>query len=345
MIISSKTYCPVDITKAAAFILSVQKENGEIPWFVNGKTDHWDHVENAMGLTVAGHLEPAKNAYLWSRRTQLPDGSWWAEYERGRPVQGTYQDTNMTAYIAVGIYHYYLATGDIGFVNELWPTVRRALDFVVGMQLAQGQISWARSNGRISPEALLTASSSIHFSLWCGLHLASLMGVQKTEWYTAKLKLRQAIRYQPYLFDQSKSRFSMDWYYPVLCGVVRREEAERRFRESWDLFTMPGWGVRCVSDQPWLTMAETAEFTMALAAIGDYTTAGQVFSWIQDKCDPNDGSFLTGITYPDRVVYPEENTTWTAAAVLLAADMLYDLTPAGRLFSHSFMNDDYSIFR
>ena len=31
-----------------------------------------------------------------------------------------------------------------------------------------------------------------------------------------------------------------------------------------------------------------------------------------------------------------EKTTWTGAAVLLAADLLYGLTPAGRIFSHDF---------
>jgi hypothetical protein len=36
------------------------------------------------------------------------------------------------------------------------------------------------------------------------------------------------------------------------------------------------------------------------------------------------------------VLWPEEKITWTNAVVLMAADALYDLTPAGRLFSHQF---------
>jgi hypothetical protein len=35
-------------------------------------------------------------------------------------------------------------------------------------------------------------------------------------------------------------------------------------------------------------------------------------------------------------IWPEDKLTWTNAAVLLAADALYDLTPASRLFSHVF---------
>ncbi len=43
-----------------------------------------------------------------------------------------------------------------------------------------------------------------------------------------------------------------------------------------------------------------------------------------------------GVTFPDGVIWPEERTSWTAAAVLLAHDALHDLTPASRLFSHEF---------
>jgi hypothetical protein len=35
-------------------------------------------------------------------------------------------------------------------------------------------------------------------------------------------------------------------------------------------------------------------------------------------------------------VWPEEKITWTNAVVLLAADALFDLTPAGRIFNHRF---------
>jgi len=35
------------------------------------------------------------------------------------------------------------------------------------------------------------------------------------------------------------------------------------------------------------------------------------------------------------VIWPEERTSWTAAAVLLAYDALCGLTPASRLFSHA----------
>ena len=63
--------------------------------------------------------------------------------------------------------------------------------------------------------------------------------------------------------------------------------------------------------------------------------AERVFSWLPDK-RYEDGAFWTGITIPDQVIFTDEKTTWTNAAVLLAADILYDLTPASRSFSHRF---------
>jgi hypothetical protein len=65
-----------------------------------------------------------------------------------------------------------------------------------------------------------------------------------------------------------KERWAMDWYYPILGGVVRGGAAEARLASKWDTFVADGRGVRCVSDQPWITAAETCELVMALDAIG-----------------------------------------------------------------------------
>jgi len=86
-----------------------------------------------MALTVAGHLEQARAAYRWLERTQLADGSWF-NYYVGDAVKDARLDTNVCAYLATGVYHYLLATGDEQFAHELWPSVTRALDFVVRWQ-------------------------------------------------------------------------------------------------------------------------------------------------------------------------------------------------------------------
>jgi MMP endo-(1,4)-3-O-methyl-alpha-D-mannosidase len=327
--------CWVDVELTATYILNTQKHTGEIPWSAGGKTDPWDHVECAMGLSVAGCHQAAKKAYDWSLSAQNPDGSWWSEYQKGVPLEDAHKDANMTAYIAVGAYHYFLATGDLDFLGYLWPTVKKAIDFTVCLQGDAGEIYWAqRKNGSISRRALLTGSSSIYKSLSCAIDIAKILEKPQPHWVVAHQKLGSAILQQPHLFDQSKTVFAMDWYYPVLSGAITGLDAIKRIKNSWQEFVMDGWGVRCVSDEAWLTMAETSELVVALAGIGDHVTAETVFEWMQDK-KYDDGAFWTGVTFPDRIVYTNEKTTWTGAAILLAADILYDLSSASGLFRHN----------
>ncbi|KPA12235.1 prenyltransferase-like family protein [Candidatus Magnetomorum sp. HK-1] len=335
----------VDIDLTTSFIRNVQKKSGEIPWSIGGKTDPWDHVESAMGLSVGGYSHDARRAYLWLANTQLPDGSWWAEYINEKPQKDTYKDTNMTTYIAVGLLHYYLITGESSFVKELWPTVSKAIDFAINHQGPMGEIYWAENaNGSVDKRALLTGSSSIFMSLNCAIRLASIVGDKKPHWEAARMKLAQALRFNPHVFDQSKSNFSMDWYYPVLCGVLTGKTAHQRIDDQWDTFTIPDWGIRCVSERPWVTMAETSELSMALASIGRFIQAEQILSWIINNQYDN-GAYWMGITVPDKIIYTDEQTTWTGAAVLLAADMIYGLTPASRLFMHNYMKSHRFMYK
>ena len=78
--------------------------------------------------------------------------------------------------------------------------------------------------------------------------------------------------------------------------------------------------MRCVSNQDWVTTAETCECAMAHLAAGDRASALALFEWVQRLREP-DGSYLTGRAFPANVSYPDrERTTYSAAAVLLAAD-------------------------
>ena len=120
----------MDVEQMAQFIVSVQKTDGEIPWSIGGKTDPWDHVESAMGLSVAGYWREAERAYEWMRKTQHSDGSWYAAYRNNAP-EDTTRDTNMSSYIAVGVFHHYLITDDLGFLKRMWSTLRAGVDYAV----------------------------------------------------------------------------------------------------------------------------------------------------------------------------------------------------------------------
>jgi hypothetical protein len=325
----------LNIRKTAARIAAVQRDSGEIPWAEGHLTDPWDHVEAAMGLSVGGHIPEAERAYRWLAAIQNSDGSWFSAYRDGAPVDRT-RDANFSSYIAVGVFHHFLITGDRGFLQELWPSVRRAVDFALSLQAPQGEIYWAVSpRGRIDKMALVTGSSSICMSLRCALAIAAELDRRSDHWRSGLQRLEHAIAHKPHRFNMTKSRYSMDWFYPVLCGIFTGPAASRRIERHWKRYVVEGQGVRCVFDAPWITVAETSELTLALAATGNRTLAEIVFNWIGDK-RYEDGSYWAGFTFPDMTIWPEERLTWTDAVVLMAADALYDLTPAGGLFSHQY---------
>jgi hypothetical protein len=319
-------------------ILSTQRPDGVIPWWPGHKADPWDHVESTMGLTIGGAHEQARRAFEWLRTNQLPDGSWYAAYCDGQVTDRT-RETNHAAYIAAGLYHYFLVTGDLDFTQRLWPTVDRAIDFVLRQQAASGEVYWAISpKGRLDRMALLTGCSSIFFSLRCALALASAMGRQRPAWRVALSDLHNCLLNKPHRFNTTKARFSMDWFYPVLCGAITGPAAQTRIDNHWKKFIIQNMGVRCVSDRPWVTIAETSELILALTAMGNHQQAEILFRWICDHTF-DDGTFWCGFTVPDMVVWPEEKHTWTNAVVLMAADALYGLTPANRIFSHAYWHN------
>ena len=325
----------LDIDSIAALIVNTQRESGEIPWCEGKKTDPWDHIESAMGLSIGGYFAEARRAFDWMVKEQLPDGSWYATYRNGVPEDKT-RDANMSSYISVGVLHYYLITKDRFYLKKMWNTVDQAIAFALSLQSPGGEIYWAISpEGKTDPMALLTGSSSIYMSIKCALAIARQLGYSKPEWEEGLAKLGNAIRYKQYHFNMTKSRFSMYWFYPILSGALTGEQAKKRIDQYWKKYVVEGHGAKCVNDEPWITIAETAELSLALSAMGNLTLAEIVFSWISDK-KFDDGSFWCGYTVPDITLWPDDKLTWTNAAVLMAADAIYDLTPAGGLFSHRF---------
>ena len=72
---------------------------------------------------------------------------------------------------------------------------------------------------------------------------------------------------------------------------------------------------------------------MAHLAVGERSIALELFMWAQ-QLRRADGRYYTGIVYPDLVHFPDDElSTYTAAAVVLAADALVGATAASRLFT------------
>jgi len=298
------------LARTADYIARTQAEDGAIPWFPGSIVDPWDHVEAAMGLAIGGYVHHAERAYHWLIELQRDDGSWLAAYQGNKPADATRAETNFVAYFATGAWHQYLVTGNKKFLRRAWPTVRRACDFVLALQTQHGDIHWAVDSVKgIDRDALVTGCSSIYLSLQCAARIAGVLGEPAKDIMAARYRLGEALRNKPERFDrtwESKARYSMDWFYPVLTGVVRGQAASNRLQQRWDEFIEPGVGCQRLRAQR--LFADLARF------------------------QHEDGSWWTGYVTRDDALWPEERPTWTAGAVLLAADTLSGITGGSKLF-------------
>lgn len=322
-----------EVIDSAEWIASLQVPSGMIPWWPGGHCDPWNHVETAMALDVAGFHDEAERAYDWLADVQRPDGSWWNYYLPDGSVEEAKLDTNVCAYIATGVWHHWLCTRDRAFVDHLWPVVERAVDWVLGMRRPDGTVLWACEEfDRPWDYALLTGSASIAHALRCAVQLAELTLSPRPDWAAAEVVLTAAVAHRPDAFEP-KVRWAMDWYYPVLTGAIAGAAAVEHLAARWDEFVMPGRGVRCVHDEPWITASETAECAIAYAAVGDIDMASDLLAWTRTHRLAS-GAYWTGIVYPTMERFPyEETSAYTAAAVILAADAITNASPAGQLFA------------
>jgi hypothetical protein len=247
-------------------------------------------------------------------------------------VEDAKLDANCCAYVAAGTWHHFLATRDAGFLEAMWPVIERAIDFVLDLQTPRGEIRWARHpDGTPWSFALLTASSSVHHSLRCAIAAAEHLGQERPDWELSAASLARVIVHEPDAFAP-KHRWAMDWYYPVLAGVLTGQAGRAHLAERWDQFIIEGRGVRCVSDRPWVTAAETCECVMAHDAVGETQKAHELFGWAQ-ALRHHDGSYWTGVVYPELKHFPGgERTTYTAATIVLADDALWGDRPTSGLF-------------
>jgi hypothetical protein len=311
-------------------IAAAQQKDGAIGW-PDGHVDAWNHVECAMALSACGLRRPARRAYGWLAATQRRDGSW--------PVQtadGTKSDraaeSNHAVYPAVGVWHEFLVTGDEAFVSRMWPLIRAGVDFALRLQREGGEIIWRlRDDGSPDTYALLAGCASMYQGLRCAIALADHLGTSQPDWDLAAAQLGHAVACHEEAFAD-KSRFSMDWYYPVLGGPLRGPGADERLAAGWDTFVVPGLGIRCVSDEPWVTGAETCELALALDAIGDQARALDLLEQIQHLRDPS-GAYWTGWQFVNQAHFPAEQSAWTAATVVLAADALSGATGGAGIFA------------
>ncbi len=316
----------------AKYILSCQDSEGGIRWEPNSKLDPWDHIESAMGLDVLGFEAESKNAYNWLRAYQESDGSWLSLFHSSE--KNNLKETNFSSYIAVGMWHHFKNFKDKNFLDEFWPVLDAAIEFTLSAQSEHGDFFWAKDNKNWLDDSLKTGCSSIYMSLLCYKKIAYEIDKRDRVSNTQINNLRDCLKNKPYRFDrnwESKERYSMDWYYPILSGAFSKSDSIELIRDKWNEFVVEGLGCKCVKEEPWVTAAESAELVLALIKIGLKNEAEKILQDTFNLID-DDGLLWTGYVFKDKKYWPIEKPSWTMGAAILAGNAINKFSPSSDFF-------------
>ncbi|PHS28881.1 MAG: hypothetical protein COA85_02845 [Robiginitomaculum sp.] len=345
-----------NLSHSANWILQVQRPDGAIPWLERGIFDPWNHTESAMALAVAGHLDAARAAYAHLCDIQRADGALPGECGASVPMdaQNRYLvaekarpliDTNFTAYCALGVWHLYQLSGDRSDLERFAPLVEAAMGFVLAHQSEHGEIAWRACDpgeALADVDALRTGNCSIYKSLEAAALIRQTLGRSGADYLEARRRIGVALLQRPARFDRTwapKSNFAMDWYYPVFCGLLNGQEAREHLLARRGEFIDDGLGCRCVTEQPWTTVAETCELAMALMAIGEDVRAKTLLGWCAPLRDDR-GGFAMGWQSEEQIIWPDERPAWTAGAMVLALDAVHQITSAHGVLCGKLSPDD-----
>tara|TARA_B100000945_G_C20416660_1_gene615522 strand:- start:1364 stop:2407 length:1044 start_codon:yes stop_codon:yes gene_type:complete len=318
------------------FIKNLQFFSGAIPSNKDGSHDPWDHLEAVMGLSTLGYEAQAINGFNWMANNQNEDGSWFNLYDDKEPLELNKQ-TNYSSYIAVAMWHFYLLKNDINFLKKYWIFLKKGILFSLSLQDKNGVIAWnIDENGNVDYDYLITGCSSIAKSLECAIAICQVLGKEayEIEWKIAHSNLVAALESSPNFFDLKKdrSRFSMDSYYPILGGIKSEKKISMLVENIKKSFWIDGLGIKCVSDEPWITVAETCECSIAFKKIGEIEFAKELLANAIAIVDKNNIPNM-GWQYHENIYWPDETPSWTSAACILAADANNKLTEAHDLFT------------
>ena len=324
-----------ELAETVDAIASMQLADGNIPWTPGGHTDPWNLVEAAMALDLGGRHDEARARVRVAGATSSAPTAAGTRTTSATTIEDPTLDTNVTCYVATGAWHHHLVTGDTAYLRAQWPTVEAAIDFALDFQRETGEIAWRGDDP--DDGALLTGSSSIHHSLKCALAIAERLGHERPDWELSLGALAIAIAHRPDVF-LDKDRWAMDWYYPILGGVLRGYAGRRARRgaagrrSSSRVAASAACPTARGSPRP-----RRASWSWRSTPSGATSTRAQLFGWVQ-FLRAEGGGYWTGANFDDEAfhldgeLYPVEQPTWNSAAVVLAANALAGTGPTAGLF-------------
>ena len=290
------------------WIISNQSSSGAIFWDEKGKCDPWDHCECLIALAIYEEWEYFWKGVNWFITNLNEDGLIYAEFQNEKPSKLHYE-SHHAPYIIMPLIQASLIDKEQDYkkilTNEQLLKLENIFEALNDFKDEDGYFYWAKDSNGYSDNSLITASMSIFLSL-----VAKDKSFPKfnTEMWQEKFN-RDGV---------DRSRFSMDFYYPFLAGIKNNK---KEFLDLLDNYYVKGLGVKCVAEEPWVTIAESSECVISALIHDNENIAKQIFNDIQ-QFQNKDGIFPTGYQYDMEIFWPEENSTWTNAAVIIAAHAL-----------------------
>lgn len=232
------------------------------------------------------------------------------------------------------MWHHFKNFNDKNFLDEFWPVLDAAIEFTLSAQSEHGDFFWAKDNKNWLDDSLKTGCSSIYMSLLCYKKIAYEINKRDRVSDTQLNNLRDCLKNKPFRFDrnwESKDRYSMDWYYPILSGALSKSDSIELIRDKWKEFVVEGLGCKCVKEEPWVTAAESAELVLALTKIGLKNDAEKILQDTFNLID-DDGLLWTGYVFKDKKFWPIEKPSWTMGAAILAGNAINKFSPSSEFF-------------
>ena len=317
-----------DLVSHIDWIIKNQSPDGSIAWDLNDKCDPWDHLECLIALAIFEKDENFKRGIDWFLGNLDANFLIKSEFIEGQSSR-EYYEHHHAIYSAVTFYQHLLMGNNDSYVKNYLKTLSNIVEAVLAARDDQGCFFWAQDKKGMCDNTLVTATASIYLSLKCSINIFDYFGLETNALKKELEATKESFNKQNHRFNRDgidRSRFSMDSYYPFLAGL---NENYQHLTKDIGKFYVEGLGVKCVIEEPWVTFAESSELIVALCRANNFKMAEQIFNDIT-KFKDNEGILPTGYQYAEKIFWPEERSSWTNAAYIIAADCLFDITDKGK---------------
>ncbi len=179
----------------------------------------------AHAMLKAGFPDYARKFYRWAADNQNPGGGWpQRQYTNGQLAPGWGDQIDETGTVLWGMCEFYKETWDCQFIEEMWPTVVKAADFLMlslDEETELPRISWDLWEERIGEHAY--SSAAVYAGLKSAGQIAKALGEAELaiRWLETSMSLKEKIL--DYFWDPGLARFIRSGWISVNC-----EEFERR---------------------------------------------------------------------------------------------------------------------